>query len=168
MFGAVPASWIQLIRISEASGEIFPMRRYHKPGAKPQNHEILVFGSNTAGRHGKGAAFLAALKYGAIEGQPRGRMGQSYAIPTRYMQPNRWIVSLELEKVTTEVEEFVQYTRDNPSLNFFVMGVGVGNAGFTAEQIAPLFRSAVNCSFPEDWQPFLKKADQKIVDAYPL
>ena len=41
--------------------------------------EIFVFGSNLAGRHGKGAALHARKHYGAVYGQATGRQGDSYA-----------------------------------------------------------------------------------------
>ena len=44
---------------------------------------IFVFGSNEAGRHGKGAALAAKLQYGAVYGVGRGRTGNAYAIPTK-------------------------------------------------------------------------------------
>jgi hypothetical protein len=46
-------------------------------------NEIFVFGSNLAGRHGKGAALVALKKLGAIRGQGAGPMGRSYGIPTK-------------------------------------------------------------------------------------
>ena len=45
--------------------------------------KIFVFGSNLAGRHGKGAALDAKNKYGAIYGVGFGRTGNSYAIPQK-------------------------------------------------------------------------------------
>jgi hypothetical protein len=45
--------------------------------------EIFVFGSNLAGRHGKGSALEALKKHGAIYGQGVGPQGASYAIPTK-------------------------------------------------------------------------------------
>ena len=44
---------------------------------------IFVFGSNKAGRHGKGAAKYALENHGAIYGQGEGLQGNSYAIPTK-------------------------------------------------------------------------------------
>lgn len=41
--------------------------------------EVLVFGSNLAGRHGKGAAKYALVKYGAVYGVGEGRTGDAYA-----------------------------------------------------------------------------------------
>ena len=46
-------------------------------------NEIFVFGSNEAGRHGKGAALTAVREYGAKMGQGYGRQGQCFAIPTK-------------------------------------------------------------------------------------
>ena len=44
---------------------------------------IFVFGSNLAGRHGKGAALYAKKHHGAIYGQGYGLQGRSFAIPTK-------------------------------------------------------------------------------------
>lgn len=38
-------------------------------------NEIFVFGSNMAGRHGKGAALYARLNHGAVYGQGIGLQG---------------------------------------------------------------------------------------------
>ena len=66
------------------------------------SHEIFVFGSNLAGRHGAGAAKEARLSWGAIYGQGVGLQGYSYAIPTKsqYMKP------LPLEAIKVYVDEF--------------------------------------------------------------
>ena len=45
-------------------------------------NEVFVFGSNLAGSHGGGAAYVAYRKFGAVMGQGVGLQGQSYAIPT--------------------------------------------------------------------------------------
>jgi hypothetical protein len=50
---------------------------------KLNSNQIFVFGSNTQGRHGKGAALTAKNKFGAIYGQAEGLQGQSYAIITK-------------------------------------------------------------------------------------
>ena len=46
-------------------------------------NQIFVFGSNTQGRHGAGAALIAKQKFGAIYGKAEGLQGQSYAIITK-------------------------------------------------------------------------------------
>ena len=45
-------------------------------------NEVFVFGSNRAGRHGKGAA-KTALKWGARMGQGEGLMGHTYGLCTK-------------------------------------------------------------------------------------
>lgn len=126
-------------------------RLYHKNGELPAEGEVFVFGSNLAGRHGAGAA-KAARALGAIYGVGRGLRGQTYAIPTK----SRNLVSLRLEDVAREIRCFAEFTWDRPDLSFFVTAVGCGLAGFTDNQIAPLFKLAVNCSFPEQWRPYLE------------
>ena len=98
-------------------------------------NEVFVFGSNLAGAHGGGAARAALNHFGAIWGQGVGRQGQSYAIPT--MQGG-------VETIKPYVDEFIEYARQNPHDRFLVTRIGCGIAGFTDEEIAPLFRDAVN------------------------
>ena len=50
------------------------------------NDPVFVFGSDLAGRHGKGAALWARLHRGAIYGRGVGRQGNAYAIPTKDRQ----------------------------------------------------------------------------------
>lgn len=51
------------------------------------NHnEILVFGSNPQGWHGKGLAKIAKEQFGAIQGKGRGLQGQSYGLITKNMK----------------------------------------------------------------------------------
>ena len=96
-------------------------------------NEIFVFGSNLAGFHGGGAARIAYEQFGAEWGVGVGRTGQCYAIPT--MQGG-------VETIRPYVEEFIQYAKQHPELTFLVTRIGCGIAGFTDEQIAPLFAAA--------------------------
>ena len=113
---------------------------------------IFVFGSNLAGRHGKGAALYAQDAYGAKYGVGRGRTGQAYAIPTK----DENIGTLALLIIEREVQEFLEYARYYNDEVFFVTRIGCGLAGYTGEQIAPMFRGAPeNCIFDIKWKPFL-------------
>ena len=47
-----------------------------------KSDEVFVFGSNLAGMHGGGAAYVAFRQFGAVMGCGVGLRGQSYAIPT--------------------------------------------------------------------------------------
>jgi hypothetical protein len=107
---------------------------------------IFVFGSNLAGRHGRGAALAARLQYGARYGTGVGYWGNSYAIPTK----DRQLCTLPLEDIREYVLNFLSFARWHPELQFRVTRVGCGLAGYTVEQMRPLFEGAPpNCSF--DW-----------------
>ena len=110
-----------------------------------QPNEIFVFGSNLKGLHGGGASYIAYRKFGAVMGQGVGLQGQSYAIPT--MQGG-------VEKIRPYVEEFIQFAKENQNLTFLVTRIGCGIAGFTDEEIAPLFENAHNVEnivLPPNW-----------------
>lgn len=116
-----------------------------------QTGEIFVFGSNTAGRHGKGAALTAKLHYGAKQGQGVGLVGQSYAIPTK----NGRLQTLPLSHIQNYVDEFIEFAKHS-NLNFFVTAIGTGLAGYRHEQIAPMFADAPkNCRLPPEWLDIL-------------
>lgn len=128
------------------------MYTFHKDGTLPQNGEIWVFGSNLAGIHGAGAARVARDQFGAPLGAGMGLMGNAYAIPTK----NKQIETLSLEVINFFIDQFIQYTYQFRG-HYFVTRIGCGLAGYTDAQIAPLFREAtVNCSFAEEWRPYLE------------
>lgn len=113
--------------------------------------KIFVFGSNLAGRHGKGAALDARWKYGAKYGVGVGRTGNAYAIPTKGFN----LCTLPLDYIESEVSIFLQYAADHPELEFFVTKIGCGLAGYKEHQIAPMFRGApANCELPEGWRDY--------------
>ncbi len=113
-------------------------------------NEIFVFGSNLAGAHGGGAAYLAYQRFGAVMGQGVGLQGQSYAIPTMQGGPNT---------ILPYVEEFIEFTKQHPELTFLVTKIGCGIAGFRPSEIAPLFAGAVdveNIYLPQDfWEELI-------------
>lgn len=114
--------------------------------------EIFVFGSNLQGRHGKGAALEALQRHGAWLGCGEGIQGNSYAIPTK-ATPYQ---SLSLPEIAAAVERFLDFAICHPELTFRVTAIGCGLAGFSPEQIAPMFRSApANCILPDQFLPFL-------------
>lgn len=110
-----------------------------------KENEIFVFGSNLAGSHGGGAALLAYNRFGAIWGQGVGLQGQSYGIPTMHGG---------VEVIKPYVDEFIEFAKQHPELKFLVTKIGCGIAGFTIEEIAPLFRDALdveNIILPKDF-----------------
>lgn len=109
---------------------------------------IFVFGSNLAGRHGKGAALYARLHHGAIYGQGVGRQGNSYAIPTK----DERLRTLDLVTIDGYVEAFLEYAEAHPELEFQVTAIGCGLAGYKPRNIAPMFLGAPdNCHLPPEF-----------------
>lgn len=110
---------------------------------------IFVFGSNLAGRHGKGAALYALRNHGATLWQGEGIQGNSYAIPTK----DRKLAPLPLPEIATHVQRFLDFAAEHPELQFHVTRVGCGLAGYTDEQIAPMFRGCTaNCHLDPAWR----------------
>jgi len=110
---------------------------------------IFVFGSNLAGRHGKGAALEAVRKHGAVYGKGEGRQGESYAIPTK----DRTLHPLPLEIIAGHVARFLRYAKEHPGTDFLVTRIGCGLARYSDEQIAPMFNNAPqNCKLPDGWR----------------
>lgn len=97
---------------------------------------IFVFGSNLAGRHGAGSARHAMQHHGAVYGQGSGLHGHSYAIPTKDSK----LKTLPLFEIRNRVSAFLRFAEDYPLLQFEVVEIGCGLAGYKPEQIAPMFR----------------------------
>ena len=113
------------------------------------NEKIFVFGSNLAGRHGKGAALCARRHHGAEYGVGVGRTGNSYAIPTK----DRNLKPLPLSTIGAFVRNFLEYAALHPELTFEVTRVGCGLAGYLDSDIAPFFKNAPrNCELPDWWR----------------
>ena len=119
----------------------------------PEKTPIFVFGSNLAGRHGKGAA-LHALKYhGAVYGQGIGRQGRSYAIPTKDAN----LKTLNLSHIAMHVQTFIEHATFNPNDTFELTPIGCGLAGYRFEDIAPFFEDAPpNVNLPNEFKRILE------------
>ena len=120
--------------------------------------EIFVFGSNLEGQHHGGAARMAYNKFGAEWGVGVGPTGKCYAIPTMHGG---------VEDIKPYVDDFVEYARNHPNNRFLVTRIGCGIAGFTDEEMAPLFKGVKNLPnvcLPIDWRLILD--EDEILDAY--
>ena len=106
---------------------------------------VFVFGSNLAGRHGKGAALWVRQHRGANYGQGVGRQGCSYGIPTKDQQ----LRVLPLHIVQAHVADFLGYARQRPDIRFELTPIGCGLASYRPDQIAPMFSNApANVTLP--------------------
>lgn len=120
--------------------------------------DVFVFGSNLAGRHGKGAALHARKHFGAIYGKGEGRQGNSYAIPTKDGNLN----TLSLDDIYIFVLEFKMYARDHFEESFNVTEIGCGLAGYTPDDIAQMFNGCPeNVNLPESFKKIIKENNAK-------
>jgi len=115
---------------------------------------IFVFGSNLAGRHGKGASLFARKHHGAIYGQGIGLQGNSYAIPTK----DKNIRTLPLHIIQKHVTDFIAFAKANPDMTFKLTPIGCGLAGYKHSDIAPMFRT-VPSNVDVPWE-FLKALEE--------
>lgn len=112
---------------------------------------LFVFGSNLKGLHAGGAAKSAAEQWGAEMGVGEGITGNSYALPT--MDEN--LEPLPIKIIREKVDEFIKVAESMPDKRFLVTAVGCGIAGYSADDIAPLFVTAPkNCFLPLSWLPY--------------
>lgn len=123
-------------------------------------NEVFVFGSNTRGMHGGGAA-AAAVKWGAVMGNGFGIQGQTYAIPTLWFPATRpGMEIIPIYHIKNQVNIFIDYAKNNPNKIFLVTKIGTGIAAIPVTEIAPLFETAIsikNIYLPKEfWEILLK------------
>ena len=120
-----------LTELSKDNVNLVTRKTYKDFITQLKDNQIFVFGSNTQGRHGKGAALLARNKFGAIYGQAEGPQGQSYAIITK-----------DLKK---SVHSLYEYARNKPDKEFLVAysGTGTNLNAYSNKEMAGMFSSEV-------------------------
>lgn len=117
---------------------------------------VFVFGSNTDGRHGAGAALYARNFCGAKNG-----IGEGMASPTSYALPTvgHTLSRMSFETLKGHIAKFLQFASEHDELQFKVTRVGCERAGFSDAQVAPLFLNAPgNCLFDTGWARALPDA----------
>lgn len=101
-------------------------------------NDIFVFGSNTQGKHGKGAARDAIMYHDAKYGQAKGRQGFSYAIVTKDLTKENH-PSVSLESIKLQIIDLFVYAEYYSELTFWVVKIGCSLAGFSIAEIASIF-----------------------------
>lgn len=128
-------------------------------------NQVFVFGSNTEGRHGKGAA-KQAMEWGAQYGNPRGIQGQTYAIITKDLKKGQR--SIPLEYIKEQVQEFLTFAAWNPDKEFLVTRIGCGLGGYLDSEIAPMFKGANhNIILPSEWKTFTQTTGEQTMSNQP-
>ena len=59
-----------------------------------------------------------------------------------YNDTNTVIYDESIQEIETNVNTFIEYAKQHPELRFHIRKVGYDKAGYTIEQIAPLFNGA--------------------------
>lgn len=125
------------------------------PSFNSDPNKIFTFGSNLDGRHGKGAALWARHNRGAVYGQGYGLQGRSFAIPTK--GKGNPLPILPLDIIAGYVRMFIEEARMTPELEYEVIPIGCGLAGYKPEQIAPMFKDVPsNVELPKEFISVLK------------
>lgn len=107
---------------------------------KLKPNEVFVFGSNTLGIHGAGAALFAKQNFGAVQGVGIGLTGQCYAFPTK----DGNLQTLHHRALLAQAQTFAEVVRYYKDKHFLVTMVGCGLAGRNPRYMAPLFRDVAN------------------------
>lgn len=100
------------------------------------DNQIFVFGSDKDGLQ-LGSSAQQALKFGAAKGVGVGLQGKTYAIPT--LNGNYYTVE-------PHIRDFIKYAGEHPELEFLVVEIGCGIAGYNLEWMAEAFEDAKDLS----------------------
>ena len=87
-----------------------------------------------------------------------GLQGKSYALPTKGVN----LSFMSLSDIGRHVAAFISFAKIRPDLTFRVTRVGCGLAGFTDEDIAPLFKEALplkNIRLPKGWRHLIQTGE---------
>lgn len=109
---------------------------------------VFVFGSNLAGRHGKGAALEAAQHWGAQYGVGSGR---AYALPTK----DASMRTLAYSTIHANYKTFFLYAQDNSTTQFLLTPAGSGLAGYRLAAIREILNdmpALQNVWLTRDWE----------------
>lgn len=104
------------------------------------SNQIFVFGSNTEGRHGAGAAKFARENAGAIYGRASGLQGNSYAIITKDLR-KRIHPSISKEQIIEQIKTLYAVALENPNLEYLIAYSGSGKNlnAYTPFEMAEMF-----------------------------
>lgn len=133
-----------------------------------QPNQIFVFGSNTEGRHGAGAAKTAKDKFGAKYGQAEGPQGQSYAIITKDLtKDDKKHPSRTKEQIIEQIHKLYEYAKANPNKEFLVAYSSTGRNlnYYTNQEMAEMFANEEipsNIVFEEGFNELVSNSNKTI------
>ena len=136
------------------------MRKFYTGNITPDANTIFVFGSNTEGRHGIGAAKVAREKFGAIYGQGQGLQGNPYALPAKDLRvkENRGLRSISKEDIVESIKKPYETARQHPVKLFKIAYRNTYSTslnGYTGLEMIDMFLEAGpipdNIIFSQEW-----------------
>lgn len=104
---------------------------------------VFVFGSNTQGRHGKGAAYSARIHFGAQYGQAAGLQGRSYAIITKDLTKVAH-PSIPEGQIIQSIKRLYNEAINTPDKDYYIAYAGGSRNlnGYTDVHMAQIFAQA--------------------------
>lgn len=137
------------------------MKTYKGNITKLKPNQVFVFGSNTEGRHGGGAALVAYELFGANYGQSRGPQGQSWAIVTKDLTKTRH-PSISKSTIITQIQVLYGEARITPEKEYFIAYSGTGRNlnYYTPAEMAEMFSDKNipdNIVFEEEFAKLVKR-----------
>ena len=138
---------------------------YYEGDIKPEPNTIFVFGSNTEGRHGLGAAKIAREQFGAVYGQGEGLQGNAYALPTKDLRvkENRSLKSISPKQIIDSIIKLYDVAEQNPNKQFKIAyrnTIEPSLNGYTGLEMIEMFNDAAqigigyipsNVIFSKEW-----------------
>lgn len=137
---------------------------YYSENIEPIDNVIFVFGSNTEGRHGKGAAKIALDRFGAKYGQAEGLQGNSYAIITKDLSKDKR--SIKKSEILKSIKKLYSFAENNPKLLFCIAYRNLEEtslSGYTGIEMIELFNSVPaphNILFSYEWINYINKNEK--------
>ena len=123
----LPSEIVDVINAFEGLG-LKPSRLAPPNCRRWTSRECIVYGAAPEGQRdeeGKMETILSAFNHHPAKGYPIKTVGKS------------------LEEIRSGVEAFIGHAKAHPGTRFHVRRVGYDKAGYTAQQIAPMFREAL-------------------------
>jgi hypothetical protein len=106
-------------------------------------HQNVVVGTNTQGRHGKGASRWAFLHAGLKRGHACGQCGQTYGIVTKDLT-QAFHPSVSRRSIVFQLTLLYIHAYQHPDQQWFVLysGKGTNLNGYTPAEMRQMFRDA--------------------------
>lgn len=108
----------------------------------PENG-IFVFGANTEGRHGLGAAKVAREKFGAVYGRT-GLINKSYGIITKDLT-KKVHPSVSKNSIINQIEDLYTLALMTPERDYYIAYSGTGKNlnAYSPQEMADMFKEAM-------------------------